>query len=227
MRKELTMKVLPISDIHGKPSILSYILDNFGPDDFDVLTVSGDVWEGTSPNNKYKWDSFQKDIKKPIIMIQGNHDFWSTSAFDEYPDIHLLHNESIEIDGVKFFGTPYTTTFLDWNWMSSEEKLFLMWNELVPSGIDVMLSHGPPFGYCDNVNQKVYGHDADSKLGSKALLAVLMDKAPKYVFCGHIHSGDKFKEMDNGTKIYNVSCLDESYQFGGYNPLPEVIELEL
>lgn len=219
------MKVLPISDIHGKPQPFAYIKEFFKKGDFDIITISGDIWEGTSPNGKYKIDDLQKTFDVPIVMIQGNHDYWSTSTFDLYPNIHLLHNETVEIDGVKFFGTPYTTTFLDWNWMMSEGELFKMWDSLIPENLDVILSHGPPYGFCDNVNQSVYGHNSESKLGSKALLAVLLNKSPKYVFCGHIHSGDRFKQMNNGTKIYNVSCLDEAYQFDGFNPVPEIIEL--
>lgn len=221
------MKILPISDIHGIPHILNYISDEIDPDSYDLITCSGDIWEGTSPNGHYKWDNFQKEINKPIVMIQGNHDFWSSTAFDQYPNIHLLHNEELEIDGVKFFGTPYTVNFLNWNHMSDEKALFDMWDIVVPKDLDVLLSHGPPYGYGDNCNQPVYGNSSESKLGSKALKQIILDKNPKYVFCGHIHTGDRITEMENGTKIYNVSCLDEAYKFMGFNPPPEVVELEL
>ena len=221
------MKILPLSDIHGNFDILEYVLNEIPKDSYDVVTVSGDVWEGTSPTPKIKWAKFQKNIDKPIVMIQGNHDFWASSTFDDIPDIHLLHNEVIEIDGVKFFGTPHTVNFGNWNWMNSEDNLFEMWDNIVPKNIDVMLSHGPPFGHCDNCNQPVYGNTADSKLGSKSLLAILLDKSPKYVFCGHIHTGNRTSVLENGTKIYNVSCLDEAYHFDVFNPLPEVVEIEL
>jgi Icc-related predicted phosphoesterase len=221
------LKILPISDVHGSPHVIYHILNEIDPDSYDVLTCSGDVWEGTSTNGKYKWSNLQEIIKKPIIMIQGNHDYWPTEVFDEYPDIHMLHNETVEIDGVKFFGTPHTVNFMDWNHMRDEQSLFDMWDLVVPKDLDVMLSHGPPYGYGDNCNMPVYGNTAESKLGSKALLAILEERAPKYVFCGHIHTGDRVTIMDNGTKIYNVSCLDEAYQFMGHNPEPEVIELEL
>lgn len=221
------MKILPISDIHGIPHIFDYILNEIDKDSYDLITCSGDIWEGTSPTGHYRWDNFQQRTNKPIIMIQGNHDFWPSTAFNEYPNIHLLHNESIEINGVKFFGTPHTVNFMNWNHMSDEKSLFEMWDKLVPKGLDVLLSHGPPYGYGDNCNQPVYGNTPDSKLGSKALKQIILDKSPKYVFCGHIHTGDRITEMKNGTKIYNVSCLDEAYQFMGFNPPPEVVELIL
>lgn len=221
------MKILPISDIHGKVEILNHILATIDSDDYDVVVVCGDVWEGSKVTAKTDWVSFQQVIQKPIIMIQGNHDYWDNTIFDDCEDIHLLHNDLLEIDGVKFFGTPYTVNFGGWNWMNSEESLYDMWSDTIPEGIDVLLSHGPPYGHCDNCNQPVYTNDSESKLGSKSLYSVLIDKAPKYVFCGHIHTGDRFKVLNDVTKVYNVSCLDEAYQFMGCNPEPSVIELEL
>lgn len=221
------MNILPISDIHGDDDILYYIMDYMNPDDFDIVTVSGDLWEGTSINKVKSWVAFQEIIKKPIIMIQGNHDYFPNTAFNDVEDIHLLHNESMEIDGVTFFGTPFTVNFCGWNWMNSEEALFEMWDKVIPENLDVLLSHGPPRGYCDNCNQPIYGNTADTHIGSNSLTLILLDKNPKYVFCGHIHTGDRFHTMPNGTKVYNVSCIDEAYQFNKFNPPPTVIELEL
>jgi Icc-related predicted phosphoesterase len=227
VRKELYLKILPISDIHGKPQPIAYIKENFDRGDFDAIVASGDLWEGRSPNGKYRWDDLQKAFEVPIVMIQGNHDYFENNIFDQYPNIHLLHNDTIEIDGVKFFGTPYTVNFCDWNYMNDEKSLYDMWDIVVPKNIDVLLSHGPPFGYGDNCNQKVYNNDEHSHLGSKALREIILKKNPKYCIFGHIHSGDRKTVMDNGTICLNVSCLDEAYQFGGFNPYPEVVELEL
>lgn len=221
------MKILPISDIHGRPEVLEYISDEIDPKSYDLITCSGDVWEGSSISKKYEWDSLQKKIKKPIIMIQGNHDFWLPSIFNRFKNIHLLHNSSMTLDHVKFFGTPNTVNFMNWNHMMDEDELFKLWDSKIPEGVDVLISHGPPYGYGDNCNMPVYGNTSESKLGSKALLAILEDRAPKYCIFGHIHSGDRFTVMPNGTKCLNVSCLDEHYRFGGFNPYPQVLELEL
>ena len=221
------MKILPLSDIHGNLEIFDHVLNNFDVNDYDILTVSGDIWEGRSTKLAFKWKAFQNTINKPIIMIQGNHDWWDGGVFDGISDIHLLHNDGIEIDGVSFFGTPNTVNFGNWKWMKSEIELLDLWNDAIPENLDVLLSHGPPHSKCDNCNQPVYHNNANSMLGSKSLYSVIMDKAPKYVFCGHIHTGDRFKIMPNGSKIYNVSCLDEQYKFMGYNPSPKVIELKL
>ena len=221
------MNILPLSDIHGKWHVLDYVKDEIDREFYDLVLMVGDIWEGSLVEGANEIKTFQKAIGKPIIMIQGNHDYWDGSIFDDEKDIHLLHNESVEIDGISFFGTPYTVNFLNWNWNLSVEELYKTWIGTIPDKLDVLLSHGPPHGYCDNCNQPVYQNDANSTLGSASLRKVIEEKDIKYVFCGHIHTGDRTRVMDCGTKVYNVACLDESYQFGGHNPMPSVVKLEL
>lgn len=219
------LNILPISDVHGNQQVLDYILGEIDPDSYDIITCSGDIWEGSSTGEACYWDDFQKAVGKPIVMIQGNHDFWSSSVFDSFEHIELLHNDCYEFNGVKFFGTPYTVNFGMWNNMCDENSLFEVWDKAIPDDLDVLLTHGPPYGYGDNCNQPIYNNDKYSHLGSKALNAIILERNPKYVFCGHIHSGDRYSVMDNGTKVYNVSCLDEAYMFGGFNPYPKVVSV--
>jgi len=221
------MKLLPLSDIHGKWDILDYVRDEIPTEYYDVVTITGDVWEGSLVDGVNEIKNFQEAIGKPIVMIQGNHDFWRGSIFDNVDDVHLLHNESVEINGVSFYGTPYTVNFMNWNWMSDEETLYDVWSKNVPDKVDVLLSHGPPHGYCDNCNQPVYGNTADSTLGSASLRKVIEEKDIKYVFCGHIHTGDRVRKMECGTMVYNASCVDESYNFLGFNPAPMIVKLKL
>ena len=224
------MRILPISDIHGNTDIYGYIVNNYDLDDYDVVVITGDIWEHSYHDTIEQVGhlrDFQSDIDKPIILIMGNHDYWDGSVLDDDKDIHLLVNSCVTIDDVTFFGTPYTTTFMDWNWMLSEASLYECWNTLMPDSIDVMLSHGPPLGYCDNCNQEVHNNTVDTHLGSASLLRIIKEKKPKYVFCGHIHTGDRYGIIDDRTRVYNVSCVDEAYKFMGFNPAPKIIELEL
>lgn len=225
----MLMKVLPISDIHNSFQILDYITDREW--DFDVLLIVGDLFEGRQIKRPEglisELKTFQRWIDKPIIMIQGNHDFWTHTIFDDVPNIHVLHNSGIELGGKTFYGIPQTPRFFDWNHMIDDEseianQIFI---DDLPDNLDVLLSHGPPKGYGDNLNQAKYGKDKDSHLGCYSLLHGIYKRKPKHVFCGHIHTGDRVSKMDNGTMVYNVSCLDEDYEFLGFNPAPEVIEI--
>jgi Icc-related predicted phosphoesterase len=221
------MRILPISDIHGKFEIFDYIKRNIDRKQLDFITISGDIWEGYDILPKEHIEKLQKWAKCPVILIQGNHDKWDNTIFNRHKHIHLLHNESVEINGVSFYGSPFTPQFCNWKWMETEENLYNMWKSTLPESVDVALFHGPPYGYCDNVNQSSYGNTSDSKLGSKALAVILNERKIKYLFCGHIHSSDKHKIHPSGTEIYNVSILDERYQFLGFNPAPKIIEINV
>jgi Icc-related predicted phosphoesterase len=218
------MKILPISDIHNDFSIFKYITTKI-TQDYDVLTISGDIFEGrnTKPLEFIQViEDLQKQIQKPIVMIQGNHDYWNHTIFDDSKDIHVLHNSGIEIDGVKFWGSPYTPRFFNWNFMLDDrstgmDEIFI--NDM-PSDVDVLLSHGPPFGLCDKVR------DRGEPLGSVSLLDGLYTNKPRYVFCGHIHTGDRHDILsiyNYDIHIYNVSCLDEQYFF---TQIPTVVEID-
>lgn len=218
------MKILPLSDIHNTHAIFDYILKNYKEKEYDLVTISGDVWEGKDIRFSNVIIDFQEKIKKPIVMIQGNHDFWNKNIFDHHKNIHLLHNSGLELDGINFFGTPYTNKFGRWNWMLSDDDLYSMWNDIIPNDVDVLLSHGPPYGICDNVRQRKYGHDENSKLGSFALRRIIDERQPRFVLVGHIHSGSRKGNIGN-SEIYNVSCLDEDYEFMAFNGAPKIIEV--
>jgi Icc-related predicted phosphoesterase len=221
------MRILGLADIHGKFEIFDYIKKNYKKKDFDAITISGDIWEGVSSNGRYEILSLRDWCKKPIIMCQGNHCFWDNQIFKADKNVYLLHNESITIDGVVFYGSPMTTVFMSWNWMQTEDNLYNIWDSTMPEKIDVAVMHQPPYFFCDNINQSSYGNNSDSHLGSHSLGRILNERDIKYCFVGHLHTADRYSEHPNGTKVINCACLDEKYQFLGWNPPPEIVELNL
>ena len=53
--------------------------------------------------------------------------------------------------------------------------------------------------------------------GSSELAAAISKKRPRFVFCGHIHTGQHGGEDFGTSRIYNVSRLDERYDIA-YEP---------
>lgn len=228
------IKILPISDIHNNWGVFDYISTKL-KGTFDILTISGDIFEGRilCPQNFIDlMEDFQKELDVPIVMIQGNHDFWSTDIFYDSKDIFVLNNSGIDLMGVSFWGSPYTPPFFNWANMSPDtpDHLGVIFTELLPDNIDVLLTHGGPYGYCDTVSQKTsYGDLTDEPLGSLELLKGVLIHKPMYNIVGHIHTAKRFEEIvyEGGTtKVYNVSCLDEYYNFSSGNK-PSVIEIEI
>jgi Icc-related predicted phosphoesterase len=227
-----TIRVLPISDIHNGWEIFDDIID-FYTGTFDLLLIAGDIFGQriTHPQNFIDlMEDTQRKIGVPIVMIQGNHDWWDWNIFDDAKDITVLHNMTIDIMGLKIFGTPYTPTFMDWNFMLDDtpDRLGEIFTGMMPDNCDIVLSHGPPFGYGDTCRNGTKWNPPTFHMGSKEFVKGINIHKPRYVFCGHIHTGIRYSEIANGqhtTKVFNVSCLDEDYHYNTGNPTPEVVEI--
>lgn len=50
------------------------------------------------------------------------------------------------------------------------------------------------------------------------LADAILEKKPRYVFCGHIHTGDHAPARFGESEICNVSRLDEKYEIR-YEPV--------
>jgi hypothetical protein len=114
-----SLSIVAISDTHGMHAAMEHVVP-----DGDLLIHAGDfcgrgsaqevrdfaAWMGTMPH-RHK------------LVTPGNHDRPvenDTATFREvFADqgIRLLINETVEIEGFRFFGSPYTPTFLNWHFM--------------------------------------------------------------------------------------------------------------
>lgn len=219
------MNLVAISDLHGNlPK--KVVLPG------DVLCISGDICPARAHNDEFQsmwlkdnfipWIKYHQDegIVKHVVFVAGNHDKYlhtissnhNEEAFRQSlpPNVHYLRDSGVTIDGVKFYGTPWTPKFLSWWFMKYENELEEFFRK-IPEGTDVLLSHGPPYEYCDSIA------GIGEPLGSKALMSNIKKAKPTWVFVGHIHTGSHTPMViDNGnghsTNIVNVSILDEKYK---------------
>jgi Icc-related predicted phosphoesterase len=224
------MNIVSISDIH-----------QYFPRDLpqgDVLTVSGDICFAARTDYEAQyhhiklfimWCETLLDDKryKDIVFVAGNHDgvfqqmmvknqpIREIAFRKELPaHIHYLRDSMAEIDGVKFYGTPWTTEFCSWAFNASEGELDVTHYSKIPEGVDVLLTHGPVYGKNDRLGNP-YNRWGPEKLGSKALLKHCLRAKPSWVIFGHIHSGNHVPEEivheNIVVKTVNVSIVDEQY----------------
>jgi Icc-related predicted phosphoesterase len=77
----------------------------------------------------------------------------------------------------------------------------------IPDDIDVLISHGPPYGYGDLVEGRT------DHLGSTALFNTMRYAKWQLLACGHIHTGHGINDPTfNCPVVVNASLLDERYR---------------
>lgn len=91
------------------------------------------------------------------------------------------------------------------------ERLQLAY-DLIPAGTDVIVSHQPPYGHCDEPDPRYcIGESGGNHCGSHELAGAIERVQPEIVICGHIHGGHGVSKHGR-TRIYNVAIVDEAFR---------------
>lgn len=203
-----------ISDLHGRlPAI----------EDCDVLIIAGDICPDRTMDPTLRsqfqldWlrDTFSKWIDElaareiQVIGIAGNHDFVFEAEPKAIEALNLkwtyLCDSETTIDGLRFYGTPWVPRLRRWAFYANT-RARQMRADLIPEGIDVLISHGPPEG----VRDRTVGGDL---AGDFTLNDAIKRVKPRLFICGHIHEGHGESTMNDGaTRVLNVAYLDERYE---------------
>lgn len=212
------MRIVFIADTHG--------LTDLEIPECDVLVHAGDITRTGHIDEVQRmaaWLGSQPARTK--IAIAGNHD----RAFAVAPTraqgimakegITYLEDSGTEVDGVSFWGTPWTPTFGSWSFMEDEAELAERWAS-IPE-VDVLISHGPPRGVHDMTSRGV-------RAGSFAMLDVLQRASARIIACGHIHESHGWCRLPNGTWVINASCGPLwGYTRGAERGRPVVFDLKV
>ncbi len=200
------MRAAAISDLHG-------FLPDVPP--CDLLLIAGDV----CPVEDHELDFQRRWLTGPftdwldrldageIVGIAGNHDFIAEADPGLMRSLpwRYLCDESIDVDGVRVHGSPWTPTFMAWAFMHDEEDLAAVWAR-IPDEVDVLVTHGPPLGHGDLAVHGVH-------VGSENLAERLarLDRLRLHAF-GHIHEAGGSRDTLAGATIANVSYVDFDYR---------------
>jgi Icc-related predicted phosphoesterase len=128
---------------------------------------------------------------------------------------HCLIDEMSVVEGLKIYGSPWVVSDYDeirarshkWAFalMNSSERYRSKWTE-IPEGLDVLLTHGPPYGISDRQTPS-NKHVGDGYLLERLKQLAANGTAPKVHVFGHIHEGQKVTEK-HGIEFFNASLLD-------------------
>lgn len=188
------MKIWFFSDTHQQHPFLNI------PHDVDMAIFSGDMGNLKEPVlnehevlNFLEWYKSLTHIKYKVL-IAGNHDTAIEKGLVTRANMEgliYLEHESVEIEGIKIFGSPYTPTFgTNWAYNVPRLALYNYWEE-IPTDTDILITHGPPHGILDLTQYDTRSGSRDSgayfQCGCYELLKRVKVIQPKYHVFGHIH----------------------------------------
>jgi Icc-related predicted phosphoesterase len=184
----------------------------------DILIYAGDLMNSGRNINDIKsfceWFS-SLDMYKHKVFIAGNHDRMFQNDYhgameivNSYDNITYLQDSGTEIEGIKIWGSPWQPWFYNWafNLPRNGKELKEKW-DLIPEDTDILITHGPAYGFVDTVVGR-----RNENLGCELLIQRILEVKPKFHVCGHIHTGYGVMETDDTTFI-NASVLNESYNY--------------
>ena len=174
---------------------------------------------------------FRSFPHKYKIFIAGNHDWmFEKNRFtavqllnqglignERKPEIIYLEDSGTTIEGLKIYGSPWQPRFFDWAFnLDRGEAIKKKW-DLIPDGLDILITHGPPMGIQDQVTP----HLGSDHLGCEELMKAVERTKPKVHIFGHIHGGYGKVQYPN-TLFANAAICTESYK-----PINEPIVIDL
>jgi Icc-related predicted phosphoesterase len=137
------------------------------------------------------------------LVVPGNHDHILQSKPGRrslLSNATLLIDETITVGGLKVFGSPVTPQSGGAFCMPSSTDRAMHW-ERIPSDVNVLITHGPPYGILDR------SPDQAKHMGDPELLARLKDLKSLRLHCfGHVHGAYGRVEQD-GVMFVNAALM--------------------
>ena len=217
----MKLRACHISDTHDVNQSLNMLV----PNDIDIVFFTGDMtYRGADWELQKLLENFKalKQRVKYIVGTLGNHEKGAEGKEAEWKQkfldvgVILLDHESVEIEGIKIFGSPYTPWFFDWafSYRNPEFNLSVqdedsrlgkhVW-ENIPEDTNIVLTHGPPKFIQDLCRS---GHAGCHALRER------IESIPSIThhMFGHIHESYGITEINKVTYI-NSSIMNGKYNF--------------
>lgn len=189
------MRVLAFSDLHRDLDQAAELVERSS--EADAVIAAGDfasVHEGLEETI----DAL-KPISAPTVLVPGNNETEDElrAACEGWESATVLHGQSTEIDGTRFFGLGAGIPVTPWDWsFDLDEQQASKRLAACPDGA-VLIVHSPPKGHCDTSS-------SGDHLGSQAILEAIEAKRPPLAVCGHIHEAWGSEDEIGQTHVINL-----------------------
>jgi len=196
------MRLVFISDTHGFNRGLEL-------PEGDFLVHAGDLTKKGRPSELQNATDWLRALPhRHKVLIAGNHDFCletpTPAEREMLRGLSYLRDESLELDGVLFYGSPWQPWFYNWAFnLPRGEALARVWRQ-IPGATQVLITHGPPLGILDRTFD-------GREVGCQDLLERVLEVQPQLHLFGHIHESYGSQQMSN-TLYLNGSICDLEYR---------------
>jgi uncharacterized protein len=213
------MKLLGITDLHGKRHLLERILQDAGP--ADVILLGGDITNFGGPSDAEKLIRAAQASQTTIFAVAGNCD--SAEIEQRLIDLGVsLFRRGVVHQEVGFHGLSAMPPWLAGMYHFTEDELAdalqAGYAQVAGAQRHVILSHPPPR------NQHLDRTHWGNHVGCTSLRAFIEQRQPDLVFCGHIHEG-RGVEMIGRTTV--VNCGAAAAGFYALAELGDQVAVEL
>ncbi len=171
----------------------------------DVFVHAGDLCRGGDLAELAEVAAWLRGLPHRIkVVVAGNHD-WAfalepDSARALFPGVLYLQDEEAVVEGVRFYGSPWQPAYNDWAFnLPRGAPLAGRWR-LIPSGLDVLVTHGPPAGIGDRSSLA-------EREGCQDLRRRVEEIPPRLHLFGHIHQDGGFWQV-GVTAFANVTTWE-------------------
>ena len=240
------MQIEIVSDLHltfDEDQGTAYLASLIPKDETQVLILAGDMGEFPWWLQARQQLDMVCRLYPHVIFVAGNHDYYGTTLDDgdvrfrdleeQIENFHVLEQEVMEIDGVKFAGCslwfredplghlyePWMSDFSSIDdfkpevfYRNGESKRFL---RQIPSDTDVVITHHLPT-YMSV--QEEYVDDFCNRFFLCEIDAIILDRAPKVWIHGHTHFSLDYY-LGNTRIVCNPRGYPGENRDGPYAPL--------
>ena len=219
----MNVRAVFVSDTHTK-------LDQIDLPGGDILfhcgdwTFRGDIREVMEFNHHL---GLVRERYREIVVVAGNHD-WLPQRDPALltgilTNAIYLQDQAIEVCGLKVYGSPWQPEFMNWAFnVPRGQKLAEKW-ALIPGGLDVLITHGPPHGTLDrtkgyeSVMCGKYTYEPPQYVGCDDLAERLKVVKPKVHAFGHVHAS--YGTVRGPAELGGILSINASICDEGYKPV--------
>jgi Icc-related predicted phosphoesterase len=218
------MRLVAFSDTHGQHEEVTI-------PECDVVVFAGDACRYGSRDEFIEFVNWYVKIPAVRILVPGNHDFCTQKYLGFGKEaclnrgIFYLADDFVTINGITFYGFPWTPPYGNFAWMADEAEMYDKLKK-ISVDVDVMISHGPPAGILDRSRK------TREFTGSSAIYRFITEEynwpnkrdrdVSLHIF-GHIHE-NYGRNRSNGCLFLNSSVLNLDYEMANK---PHVINMEM